>query len=207
MLWGGFKPAPRSRGGRAVVKSTPCERCDARCCRTYVVPLNGADIARLQAFLGSPLSEWCVLEPVSEGIQDYGYFSIRLSGEERYVVCLKREKGSCIFLRRSNLRAACSIHEARPGMCRSYPITFCSGKAEHTDDCICPERWVLNSSGETAFSKLYIDYNAAFADFKEITDLWEKSYRCEYIITGRMTADHETALQVFLEFLAGRINR
>ncbi len=184
------------------MKTIPCERCDGRCCRTYIVPMNGIDIARISKHLGTPITEWCMLEPISEQIREYAYFSIRLTGETRYVVCLKRENGSCIFLHRSSLRAACGIHEARPGMCRSYPITYCSGSAEHTDGCVCPERWVLGSSDEAAFSELYIEYNAAFADFKEITDLWEKSYRSEYIMTG----DHETDSRAFLTFLAGRIH-
>lgn len=187
------------------MRAIPCERCDARCCRTYVVPLNGRDLRRISEHLGTPFAEWCVLEPISAPIEEYAYFSIRLTGQERYVVCLKREDGACLFYRRSNPRAACGIHEARPGMCRSYPITFCSGKAEHTDGCVCPERWVLDSADEAAFSALYIEYNAAFADFKEITDLWEKSYRTEYIMAGRMTGDHEADSGVFLEFLMGRI--
>lgn len=187
------------------VKSIPCERCDARCCRTYIVPLNGADIQRLSKHLGTPISDWCVLEPISEPIAEYSYFSIRLTGEERYIACLRRENDSCMFFQRSNLRAACSIHAARPGMCRSYPITFCNGKAEHTDGCICPERWTLDAGDEAVFSSLYIEYNASFADFKDITDLWERSYRNEYILTGRLSGNHEADSGAFLDFLAHRL--
>lgn len=187
------------------MKSIPCDRCDARCCRTYIVPLNGTDITRLSKHLGTPINEWCVLEPISAQIREYTYFSIRLTGESRYIVCLKRENGACIFFRRSNQRAACDIHEARPGMCRSYPITFCSGKAEHTDDCICPERWTLSSTDESFFSELYIQYNAAFADLKEITDIWDRIYRIRHINSGHMSGDYESDSTVFLEFLAGII--
>lgn len=183
------------------MKTTPCERCDSRCCRTYIVPLNGIDIVRISLHLGTPISEWCVLEPISEQISEYAYFSIRLTGETRYIVCLKRENGSCMFLQRSSLRAACGIYEARPGMCRSYPITYCAGSAEHTDGCICPERWALDFSDEAIFSRLYIEYNAAFADFKELTDLWERSYRSKDIMTGY----YETDLQTFLTFLSRQI--
>jgi len=185
--------------------SIPCERCDARCCRSYIVPINGADLGRLSGHLGASPEEWCVLEPLSKDIEEYNYFSVRLTGLDRYVVCLKRENGACLFHRRSSPHAACGIHPARPGMCRSYPITFCSGTAEHTDGCICPERWRLDAAGETAFSDLYVRYNADFADYKELTDLWERSYRSEYIMAGRLTGSHETDSAVFLGFLAARL--
>lgn len=186
------------------MKSIPCNRCDARCCRTYVVPLNGADIRRLSEHLRTPIHEWCVLEPLSEPIREYAYFSIRLKGEERFIPCLKRENGACTFLRRSNPRAACGIHDARPGMCRSYPITFCSGKAEHTDGCICPERWELDVGEDILFHNLYIQYNSSFADFKETTDLWERSRRQEHILTGRMSGDTAVDARIFLDFLSHR---
>lgn len=188
------------------MKSIPCERCDARCCRTYIVPLNGADILRLSKSLETSITDWCSLEPISEPIEEYSYFSIRLTGDERYVACLKRENDSCMFLQRSNLRTACGIHEARPGMCRSYPITFSSGKAEHTDGCICPERWLLDSADEALFSDLYIRYNADFADYKELTDLWNRSYRHEYILTERLTGDHDADTAAFLNFLTRRVS-
>ncbi len=187
------------------MKSIPCDRCDARCCRTYIVPINGVDIQRLAAFLSTPLDDWCTLEPLSPTIEEYGYFSFRLTGEGRFIVCIKRENGACVFFRRSTPHAACGIHDARPGMCRCYPVTFCSGKAEHTDGCICPERWELDKTDEAVFSELYVRYNAAFASFKEITDIWEKSYRNEYILSGRMTGDHKHDSTVFLEYLASRL--
>ncbi|HNW34662.1 MAG TPA: YkgJ family cysteine cluster protein [Candidatus Ozemobacteraceae bacterium] len=187
------------------MKSMPCGRCDARCCRTFLVPLNGADIIRLSRHLAVPIGEWCVLEPISDATTEYTYFSIRLTGEERYIPCLNRENGSCIFLQRSSLRAGCGIYEARPGMCRSYPITFSSGKAEYMDGCICPERWQLEPADESAFSELYMQYNAHFADYKEITDLWEQTSRQEYILTGQLTGDHAADEALFLNFLTRRL--
>ncbi|HEY9072081.1 MAG TPA: YkgJ family cysteine cluster protein [Candidatus Ozemobacteraceae bacterium] len=187
--------------------SLPCERCDARCCRSYIVPLNGADLTRLAGHLGLPPEEWCSLEPVSKNIEEYLYFSVRLAGPDRFVVCLRRgDNGACLFHRRSSPQAACGIHVARPGMCRSYPITFCSGKAEHTDGCICPERWQLDSPDEQVFSELYIRYNADFADYKELTDLWERSYRQEYLLSGRLTGDHDADAAAYLGFLAARLH-
>jgi|GEM_PF-2404997 len=190
---------------RLEVKSMPCDRCDARCCRTYLVPLNGADIIRLSKYLATPIGEWCVMEPIRGAISEYAYFSIRLTGEERYIPCLKREDDSCIFFQRSSPRAACGIHEARPGMCRSYPITFSSGKAEHTDGCICQERWELEPDDELAFSELYMRYNADFADYKELTDLWERTYRQEYLLTGQLTGEHAADAALFLTFLTRRL--
>ncbi len=90
-----------------VVTSEMCAKCGG-CCKNFpFVALSVDEIGALSAFTG--------LEAVAFADSDRnlnpGHF-------------LKFQKsGSCVFLKEEAGNYACSVYEARPGVCRSYPFT------------------------------------------------------------------------------------
>ena len=95
-----------------------CTKC-AKCCKGFpFVALSETEIKRLENFTGQRVDEFSNSDrkPVE------GYF-------------LKhQEDSSCIFLKEKDGRHACSVYEARPDACQSYPFT----KIEHV---VCESNW------------------------------------------------------------------
>jgi len=116
-----------------------CENCHSGCCRSYAVPISGADIMRITNEL--KLSFWefvCRWEdPEGEIAQNYApHFHFADEPETPFVICLIRNEsrtwpgtGKCMFLDESPATdeyplgtARCGIYEHRPAACRAFPM-------------------------------------------------------------------------------------
>jgi len=98
--------------GRFVEASAiPCHRCGI-CCERWQPLVDESEIARLARFLG--IDAAAVREVYT---QEYPFDdSARL---------LRRQEGACVFLRREpDGRSLCSVHPARPEICRSWTASL-----------------------------------------------------------------------------------
>lgn len=93
--------------GGDILKEFKCTEC-GECCRwSGSVLLTSADISRLAGHLG-----------VSE--QEFIDLHTRLAPNRIQLALLDQEDGSCAFLADDR----CSIYEARPAQCRSFPFAW-----------------------------------------------------------------------------------
>ena len=126
--------APCGTGG------TPCEDCHGGCCRSFAVPVTGADVFRLTAATG--LDFWDVACRWPDGD---GRIGRKLAPALHFadepgptVLCLVHESSStlpgstrCRFLTETGPTAEhplgvgrCGQYEDRPAACRSFPTRF-----------------------------------------------------------------------------------
>ncbi len=115
-----------------------CDSCHAGCCRSFAVPLSGADIVRITS--DCQLSFWdfvCRWEDRNGEIaQKYApHFYFDDEPETPFVICLIHNESQtwpgtrkCIFLEESPATAehplgtaGCGIYGSRPAACRAYP--------------------------------------------------------------------------------------
>jgi Fe-S-cluster containining protein len=120
---------------------SPCEGCHAGCCRSFAVPVTGADILRIQREL--QLSFWdfiCRWEDAAGKIaRNYApHFHFADEPETPFVICLTHaasqsfpETSKCRFLveqpptpERPLGTASCGIYQNRPSACRAFPTKF-----------------------------------------------------------------------------------
>ncbi len=120
---------------------SPCEGCHAGCCRSFAVPVTGADILRIQRSLG--LSFWdfvCRWEDRESQIarNHAPHFYFADDPETPFVICLTHaasrnfpETSQCRFLVEQPPTAEhplgtahCGIYEQRPSACRAFPTKF-----------------------------------------------------------------------------------
>jgi Fe-S-cluster containining protein len=133
-----------------------CDSCHAGCCRSYAVPISGADIIRITSDLG--LSFWDFVcrweDPDGEIAQKYApHFHFEDEPEMPFVMCLIRGEsqtwpgtGKCMFLEESPVTkehplgtARCGIYDSRPAACRAFP-TKLSPSSELAIICDVPDR-------------------------------------------------------------------
>lgn len=117
---------------------SPCESCHAGCCRSFAVPVTGADILRIERDCGVRFEEFvCRWEdPDGTIARDRApHFRFSDAPQTQFLICLKHEASDlfpgttrCRFLRedppdtRHPLgRARCGIYDSRPGACRTFP--------------------------------------------------------------------------------------
>jgi Fe-S-cluster containining protein len=101
-----------------------CTRC-GECCRHVRVPLTHRDLARLASGVSRPVHEFVEFlsaaeidmtgEPETQVILDCG---------PRHMV-LRHVDASCTFL---DAEGSCSVYEARPVPCRTYPLVATFGR-------------------------------------------------------------------------------
>ncbi len=115
-----------------------CDTCHAGCCRSYAVPLTGADIIRIEQDLN--LSFWdfaCRWEDAEGRISGNHAPQIYFKDEPEtpFVICLshtqshfRKNTDKCRFLMESQPDekhplgvARCSIYQSRPSTCRAFP--------------------------------------------------------------------------------------
>ena len=116
----------------------PCESCHAGCCRSFAVPVTGADILRIERGLGLSFWDFVCRWADPKGIIARNHAPhFRFSDEPQtpFVICLTHEesrffKGSarCKFLVENQPdekhplgTAHCGIYHLRPGACRAFP--------------------------------------------------------------------------------------
>lgn len=104
------------------ILKTACEGC-GKCCSDPVVPITDADIRRIYNHTQIHPKEFTKLYDENDGDFDDDCDSwIHFQYGKRFLG-LKKQKGSerCTFLDESN---RCSIYEARPMTCRSFPFSI-----------------------------------------------------------------------------------
>ncbi|HEY3964045.1 MAG TPA: YkgJ family cysteine cluster protein [Planctomycetaceae bacterium] len=118
-----------------------CATCHAGCCRSYVVPLTGADVVRImtqqQVSFWDFVCRWA--DPQGTIALKYApHFCFRDTPEIPYVISLIKEPSSnfpqttrCKFLTEGAPTAEhplgisqCGIYGSRPGACRVFPTKF-----------------------------------------------------------------------------------
>ena len=120
---------------------SPCHGCHAGCCRSFVVPVTGADLLHLERARGLPLEEivcrWADAEGrIARGAAPHFRFEDDL--ETPYVIGLRHVPSEahpgtsrCEFLMETPPTpeaplggARCGVYENRPMACRIYPARF-----------------------------------------------------------------------------------
>lgn len=115
-----------------------CDTCHAGCCRSYAVPVSGADIVRISTELN--LSFWDFVcrweDPEGNIAQKYApHFHFEDEPDTPFVICLIRNAsqlwqgtGKCMFLEETPATeehplgiARCGIYASRPAACRTFP--------------------------------------------------------------------------------------
>ena len=116
----------------------PCESCHAGCCRSFAVPLTGADILQIERDRGLRFEEFvCRWEdPDGRIARDIApHFRFSDAPQQRFVICLRHEASEsfpgttrCRFLLEGARGvehplgvARCAIYGSRPAACRTFP--------------------------------------------------------------------------------------
>jgi len=84
-----------------------CQNC-ARCCQDFpFVEVSASEITRLEKYTGLTFDQFT--NPKGKAAED-GYFLLSL------------DNGSCLFLGEKDGHASCTVYEARPDICKAYPV-------------------------------------------------------------------------------------
>lgn len=107
------------------MKAIFCGRCTI-CCTEPIIPMNDIELKTIMKATGLPAKNIVAFYPFDlvdwpEDSEDW----IELR-QERRIMCLRRLKGRCLFLR----KRGCLIYKHRPRVCRLFPVDI-----ELDDDC------------------------------------------------------------------------
>ena len=117
---------------------SPCHGCHAGCCRSFAVPVTGADVLRIEKHLGLSFWDFVCRWADEEGTIARNYaphFRFSDEPETPFVICLMHAASEyfpgttkCRFLMEGAPdaehplgEARCSIYRSRPGACRAFP--------------------------------------------------------------------------------------
>lgn len=119
--------------------TSPCDGCDARCCRVYVVPVSGDDAFRLARATGVPLHRLVACAPQRE--PDGPGFLLDPDGPA-HVLVLAAQAGhpmaACAFLVEEGGGGRCGAYAARPRACRRFPAVSEGGRVGAREGTPCP---------------------------------------------------------------------
>lgn len=120
---------------------SPCENCHAGCCRSFAVPISGADMLRLERSTGRDFwsfgCRWA--DPSGSIAGRYApHFHFADEPATPFVICLRHVPSDqhvgterCVFLDESGPdgdaplgRGRCGVHADRPSACRCFPTKF-----------------------------------------------------------------------------------
>jgi Fe-S-cluster containining protein len=127
---------------------SPCDGCDARCCRSYTVHVSGADAHRIAT--GVPLDMIRFLGCVPEVERSETGFLLQPGGRTFSLVLATVRthdpRSPCIFLRvnEETGEGRCGIYPFRPDACRRFPAyRRDDGSIAAREEVACPEgAWV-----------------------------------------------------------------
>jgi Fe-S-cluster containining protein len=117
----------------------PCETCDARCCRVYVVPLTGEDAVRLSSASGVSLHRLVACAPQPEPTP--AGFLLDPGGPTHDLVLAAQAchpMAPCAFLREEGGRGRCGAYPVRPRACRRFPAVRAGSGVASRDGIPCP---------------------------------------------------------------------
>lgn len=117
---------------------SPCNGCHAGCCRSFAVPLTGADILRIERARGLSFWDFACRWEDRAGLISHGLVPQLFFPDEPatpFVICLRQDASrlfpnstKCRFLVEESPtsdsplgKAQCSIHGVHPSACRIYP--------------------------------------------------------------------------------------
>jgi hypothetical protein len=141
----------------------PCARCGA-CCTSFAVCITPSDIRRISSATGLPPADFV------DTVQDYPERertepALLIDGEISLLV-LKRSKANvCCFYSGDG----CSIHPARPFLCRTYP--FGKGMGEMGSRA-CPSRWLPEGKEKAQYEKDLLLYERELISFRKFAEGW-----------------------------------
>ena len=132
---------PGGCGGPGEANGSPCEGCHGGCCRSFAVPVTGADVFRLTRATGRGFWEVACRWPDADGKiarRDAPALYFAEAPRAPVVLCLVHEEsralpGSarCRFLLETPPTAdrprgtgRCGVYADRPAACRGYPLRF-----------------------------------------------------------------------------------
>lgn len=118
-----------------------CSDCHAGCCRSFAVPMTGADVIQIVDSQQKTFWEFGCRWADPEGMIARNYaphFHFADEPRTQFVICLRHVESEqhpgtsrCIFLKEESPseevplgRAGCSIYESRPAACRVFPVKF-----------------------------------------------------------------------------------
>jgi len=117
---------------------SPCSDCHAGCCRSFAIPVTGADVLRIQRDLGLSFWDFAVrwADPYGQIARNHApHIYFEDEPETPFVICLKHEDSQfaagtskCQFLMEGAPDAdhpvgvaRCGIYHSRPVACRVFP--------------------------------------------------------------------------------------
>ena len=124
--------------------TSPCDGCDARCCRHYTVHVTGEDAFRIARGTGLDPLEFLAYRPQVE--RTGAGFLLERSGPTHDLVLETARTGEprepCLFFRTDDATGAgrCGIYALRPGACRRFPaMRRADGGVGVRDGVVCPQ--------------------------------------------------------------------
>ncbi len=119
--------------------SSPCQNCHAGCCRSFAVPVTGADVLEIQRQKGLTFWEFVCRWEDQQGLIAGKYaphFHFADEPATPFVICLRqapselfRGTQKCVFLEEELPtaeaplgRGKCGNYQSRPGACRAFPV-------------------------------------------------------------------------------------
>jgi Fe-S-cluster containining protein len=130
--------------GEPAAGASPCEGCDARCCRSYTVHVTGADAYRIANGTGLDLVRFLAYLPQAERTD--GGFLLESGGATHDLILetarTDEPRKPCLFLRVDDQTGAgrCGIYPFRPGACRRFPaVRRDGGGVALRGGIVCPD--------------------------------------------------------------------
>ncbi len=121
---------------------SPCEACDARCCRWYAVHVTGEDVLRLARGTGLPAAAFLSYLPQIDRTETG--FLLDAHGPTHDLILGQAPSDDaqkpCVFLRvDAGGGARCAVYPIRPGACRRFPaVRGEDGRVGAREDVVCP---------------------------------------------------------------------
>jgi hypothetical protein len=165
-------PWPRTwRGDERLVRSSPfsyqCGGC-SRCCRNKLIQVNPYEIARLASKLGMSTTD---------------FIGAHLDG----VYLRRKDDGNCGFLNAQG----CSVHEARPLVCRLYPLgRHVSEAGEESFSHLDPHPQTIGEYGEAATVQEWISAQGAQPFIEAVDAYLSLFYRLFKVIEQFEGSEH-----------------
>lgn len=116
-------------------RASPCDACDARCCRAYAVHLTLDDVGRLADGLDASLRSF--VAPRLQREPDGAGFLLARGGPTHDLILGHRPSPdggtACQFLEGGR----CSVYRLRPRACRRFPAVVAGGRVVAREGIIC----------------------------------------------------------------------
>ena len=174
--------------------ATPCDKCDAKCCKFYTVTITAFDLARLVEFrkrefchrqngvllrheAQSASLDFVTYKPASEvrSTMDHPFFLRKDGRLGEYFMCLKRDpEETCVLYSGGHL---CSVHPARPLVCRIYPFRETeTGAIGYKKKHRCPVEWKKSAKLVEEVKKKLAKQARELSEYGKICREWNAKF-------------------------------